>query len=382
VGKAQVMTGPALVAPASLDGNLVNRPADRPPRRATPSSCPTGSTPGLIKTQARSRGIFSIPVYRLDLVVDGEFARPDLSTLGIEPADVAWDRAHLAIGISDARAIQEETTVNWNGRPVPFLPGTGDFAEGGTGIHADVGAAAATERYPFSFPLALNGSLGVEFTPFGRNTVVELQSDYRHPSFQGNWLPVERSVTGAGFTARWSIPFLGRNYPQAWKAEASQAKAIDGSRFGVELVNPVDHYRMADRSVKYAGLFILLTFATIWLIEVLAGVRVHPIQYLMLGEPLPLLPAGLSYPSNGVSAGLLLASVSIVGMVAAYGRVVRARAAPRSSERALTPCMSSGQQDYACSSDRSASSHPRSVMFVTVARLACAGGPTPGVAEK
>ena len=99
---------------------------------------------GSIKTQARSRGIFSIPVYRLDLVVDGEFARPDLSTLGIEPADVAWDRAHLAIGISDARAIQEETTVNWNGRPVPFLPGTGDFAEGGTGIHADVGAAAAT----------------------------------------------------------------------------------------------------------------------------------------------------------------------------------------------------------------------------------------------
>ena len=62
--------------------------------------------------------------------------------------------------------------------------------------------------------------------------------------------------------------------------------AIEGSRFGVELVNPVDHYRMSDRSVKYAGLFILLTFATIWLIEVLAGVRVHPIQYLMLGGAL------------------------------------------------------------------------------------------------
>lgn len=329
-GKAQVMTGPALVVPYAhhwTETSLTGQPVVHTETRHAIFLPDRLNARGSIKTQARSRGIFSIPVYRLDLVVDGEFARPDLSTLGIEPADVAWDRAHLAIGISDARAIQEETTVNWNGRPVPFLPGTGDFAEGGTGIHADVGAAAATERYPFSFPLALNGSLGVEFTPFGRNTVVELQSDYRHPSFQGNWLPVERSVTGAGFTARWSIPFLGRNYPQAWKAEASQAKAIDGSRFGVELVNPVDHYRMADRSVKYAGLFILLTFATIWLIEVLAGVRVHPIQYLMLGGALCLfylLELSLS-EHLGFPLAYSLASVSIVGMVAAYGRVVLRR---------------------------------------------------------
>ena len=32
-------------------------------------------------------------------------------------------------------------------------------------------------------------------------------------------------------------------------------EAIDGSRFGVELVNPVDHYRMAERSVKYVAGF-------------------------------------------------------------------------------------------------------------------------------
>ena len=36
---------------------------------------------------------------------------------------------------------------------------------------------------------------------------------------------------------------------------------IEASRFGVELIDPVDQYRMAERSVKYAGLFILLTFA-------------------------------------------------------------------------------------------------------------------------
>jgi inner membrane protein len=112
------------------------------------------------------------------------------------------------------------------------------------------------------------------------------------------------------------------------KAEAAMREAIDGSRFGVELVNPVDHYRMAERSVKYAGLFILLTFATVWLIEVLAGVRVHPIQYLMLGGalcPFYLLELSLS-EHLGFPLAYVIASISVIGMVAAYSVVALRRA--------------------------------------------------------
>ena len=95
---------------------------------------------------------------------------------------------------------------------------------------------------------------------------------------------------------------------------------LDGSRFGVELVNPVDHYRMAERSVKYAGLFILLTFASIWLVEVLAGLRVHPIQYLMLGSALCLfylLELSLS-EHLGFPLAYAIASTLVIGMVATY----------------------------------------------------------------
>lgn len=279
---------------------------------------------GSIDAELRHRGIFSIPVYKVGLTLEGEFIRPSFAELGLEPAGVAWERAQLAIGISDARAIQQETAVTWNGKPVSFLPGTGAFTDGGTGIHAAVGLANGGQRAQFSFPLSLNGSLGVYLTPFAQNTIVELQSNYGHPSFQGNWLPVERSVSDAAFRAKWSIPFLGRNYPQAWKAEVGMRKEIDGSRFGVELVNPVDHYRMAERSVKYAGLFILLTFATLWLIEVLAGVRVHPIQYLLLGGALCLfylLELSLS-EHLGFPLAYTVASFSVVALVAGYSVVV------------------------------------------------------------
>ncbi len=329
-GNAQVISGPALVVPythrwteTSTSGQPITRTEDRNaiflPERL--------EAQGTVDSEIRRRGIFAVPVYKLGITLEGEFARPSFSELGIEPAAVAWDRAHLALGISDVRAIQEETSVMWEQVRVPFLPGTGGFTDAGTGIHAVVGLAEAKQRFKFSFPLSLNGSRGVYLTPFGKNTVVGLQSNYGSPSFQGNWLPSERTVTSAGFQARWSIPFLGRNYPQAWRSEAPMRGAIEGSRFGVELVNPVDHYRMSDRSVKYAGLFILLTFATIWLIEVLAGVRVHPIQYLMLGAALCLfylLELSLS-EHLGFPAAYTLASVSVVGMVAAYGVVVLRR---------------------------------------------------------
>ena len=326
-GNVQSIIGPALVVPYAYrwtEASASGLPITRTETRNAIFLPQQLRVRGSIDSELRHRGIFSVPVYKVVLTLEGEFTRPSFSELGLEPAAVAWDRAQLAIGISDARAIQQETAVTWNGKPVSFLPGTGAFTDVGTGIHAVVGFADGVQRAQFSFPLSLNGSIGVYLTPFAQNTTVELQSNYGHPSFQGNWLPVERSVLDAAFQAKWSIPFLGRNYPQAWKAEVGMRKEIDGSRFGVELVNPVDHYRMAERSVKYAGLFILLTFATLWLIEVLAGVRVHPIQYLMLGGALCLfylLELSLS-EHLGFPLAYTVASIAVVGMVAGYSVVV------------------------------------------------------------
>ena len=326
-GNAQIITGPALVVPytyrwteLATGGQEITRTEARNAIFLPEQLHIRGS----IDSEIRYRGIFSVPVYRLGLTVEGEFARPSFSDLGVEPAAIGWERAYLAVGISDTRAIQEETAVSWNDQRVSFLPGTGAFTDGPKGIHAVVGVADTIQRFKFSFPLSLNGSLGLYLTPFGQQTVVELQSDYGHPSFQGNWLPAQRSVSASGFQAKWSIPFLGRNYPQAWTAETKMSEAVDGSRFGVELVNPVDHYRMAERSVKYAVLFILLTFAVVWLIEVLVGVRVHPIQYLMLGGALCLfylLELSLSEHA-GFPLAYALASISVIALVAAYSAAV------------------------------------------------------------
>jgi inner membrane protein len=326
-GGRQVLSGPVLAIPytrrlttTSRDGQAVTTVEIRH-AYFLPESLDVRAS---VATEVRERGIFPVPVYRLDLAFSGRFGQPDLASLGIDPAAADLARAQLVVGISDTRAIQKATAVDWDGVRKDFVPGYGGFPEAGSGIHAVVGLTAPGDAIDFSVPLSLNGSQGVYFTPFGRDTLVELTANYPHPSFQGTWLPSERTFTDSGFQARWSIPYLGRSFPQSWTSEDRMQGLIEDSRFGVDFLNPVDHYRMTERSVKYASLFILLTFAALWLFEVRAAVRVHPIQFLMLGGALCLfyllLLALSEHMAFWVAYGL--ASASVVGMVAAYGVVV------------------------------------------------------------
>jgi inner membrane protein len=328
-GNQQVVFGPALILPytvRTVETSAAGKETVRVETRHGVFLPKSLNAKGRIDVETRSRGIFHVPVYQLKLTMDGEFRAPNLKELAIDPATVDWSRAHMAVGISDVRAIRQQSAVTWNGQPTSFLPGTGSFANVGGGIHAPVEVSAATLAAPFSFELSLNGSSGVYLAPFAEETTAQFTSNSPHPSFQGSWLPTERSVSEQGFDATWKVSYLGRNYPQSWLSTAAPERMgpIEGSRFGVDLIEPVDTYRMADRSVKYAVLFILLTFASVWLIEILAGARVHPIQYLLLGAAMCvfyLLELSLAeHLPFSVAYGI--ACLAVVAMIAAYSRVI------------------------------------------------------------
>ncbi len=279
---------------------------------------------GTTASEVRYRGIFQVLLYTLSLEVSGGFSRPDFSAWGTDAEDILWEQAYLSLGVSDSKGITDQAVLNWNGDEFVFSPGSGDSSGAGPGIHVPLTQALEGEAFDFSFPLALNGSEGVYFTPFGRETEVELTSDWPDPSFEGNWLPKERSVSADGFEATWSIPFLGRNYPQQWKTGSDFDEAINTSQFGVRFFVPIDNYRMGHRSVKYAPLFLVLTFITLWLFEILSGVRIHPLQYLLLGAGMSvfyLLELSLA-EHIGFLAAYIAASSAIVLLIGSYSSVV------------------------------------------------------------
>ena len=285
-GGSQSLIGPAIVVP------YVNRslPADnrrqQPPRSEVeyatflPESLKIS---GKIETELRYRGIFKIPVYRMSVALSGCFSRPDFSEWSIDSNDILWDRAYLCLRISDARAMTKSPVLMWNNEPLGFLPSAGEFGPNQQGIHVKLADRLEGQSFNFSFSLELNGGIGAFFAPFGRDTEVQVSSNWCSPSFQGTWLPIERTVNQDGFDATWNIPFLSRNYPQKWQSWSNLEYAVSSSLFGVNMISPVDHYRMSQRSVKYQILFLVLTFATLWLFEVLIKIHIHPVQYLLTG---------------------------------------------------------------------------------------------------
>ena len=322
-GKAQEVQGPYLVIPytyekttTSAEGKVEVREQEA---RATflPRILKIS---GELDVEARYRGIFETSVYRSRIEIEGQFDRPDFSGWGVESARVMWDRAQLVFEVSDARAIQNQARLRWQDEEVDFEPGTGGRSSDMSGIHARVDGLRNGSPLDFSCTLDLRGSTRLRFAPLGDNTEVRLRGNWPDPSFQGRWLPVERQVGPGGFAATWRIPYLGRNYPRSWRA-GNNAPPIAASQFGVDLLSPVDAYRQTDRSLKYQLLFLGLTFTVIWLFEVLGGLRLHVIQYALIGAAMCvfyLLELSLA-EHLGFLAAYSIAAAAVVTLVVFYG---------------------------------------------------------------
>jgi inner membrane protein len=151
----------------------------------------------------------------------------------------------------------------------------------------------------------------------GKQTDIELNSDWPDPSFEGSFLPNIRNINEAGFSANWKVLNLNRSYPQQW---IGNKYSIDESSFGVKLLLPVDHYQKSLRSVKYAIMFIALTFLIFFFTEILNKKRIHPIQYLLVGLGLSIFYTLLVSLSEQISFNLayLIASLSIIFLITAY----------------------------------------------------------------
>jgi inner membrane protein len=274
---------------------------------------------GELIPEERSRSIFKIILYKSDLTISGKFLPIQLSQLGIDPADVLWNEVRLCLGISDNRGIAEALSLNWNGASSEMDPGFPPTDIAGSGVSSLLTNALALKDSAQSYEvkLKLKGSERLYFTPLGKQTNVKLRSTWPDPSFDGKFLPTQHTITDKGFTASWNILHFTRDIPQLWK-EGKQN--IDGFAFGVELLQGVDSYSKTMRTVKYALLFIALTFFLYFFIETLKKKSVHPLQYVLVGLALCIFYTLLLSVSEytGFNIAYLIASVATIGLITSY----------------------------------------------------------------
>jgi inner membrane protein len=277
--------------------------------------------------EVRSRGIFETVVYTAQMRFRGRFAPAPGKHPGPGAEDLQWRLGTLVFGISELRGLRSDPRLTWRGEEIELAAS----AESGSLLDRelasrdlDLSSLAGGEAAEFELTVVASGSGSLSFLPLGRETGVAMTSTWRDPSFGGAFLPASHDVGRDGFTARWSIPFFGRSYPQVWTAAAEidqpLRRAILESASGVELLVPVDFYQLTSRCTKYASLFIGLTFAVFFLFELLGGLRIHPVQYLMVGFAMALFYLLLLAIAEhlGFDGAYLLASVATVALIAGY----------------------------------------------------------------
>ncbi|MEA3015960.1 MAG: inner membrane protein, partial [Sphingomonadales bacterium] len=275
------------------------------------------------------------------------FAIPqDLSRLGVQPEALDLARAELRFGLSDPRGLGANPHVTVAGQALRLQPGRGAPATGGAGFFAWIDAGALRERpLEVEFDYSFRGNRSLALSPQAGETRWRLRSPWPHPSFQGSFLPAERRVGGDGFEARYRVGNLalgqslvdtrdaGAAAPTAQAPETSvrtpypdgrQAQPQATGMAQVSLVQPVDLYSQVDRATKYGFLFIGFTFLAFLLFDVIGGVRVSAVEYLLVGASLILFFVLLLAFAEviGFTPAYLVAAAAIAGLNTAYSAAV------------------------------------------------------------
>ncbi len=272
-----------------------------------------------LNPEIRYRGIYEAVLYQALIKLKGTFILPRLEKYDLSPEHLVLKEAFITVGITDLRGIKNTIALNWEGEKFPASPGVKSFDTVKSGFTLSPAIDLSRKEYAFSVDLHLNGSGEFNIIPVGKETLVTMASKWNSPSFTGNFLPEKREVSPSGFRAVWSIQHLNRNFPQAW---TGSAYSVEHSAFGVKLLMPVDEYQKVTRAVKYAILFIVLTFMAFFLTEIFSRDPIHPIQYALIGLAIILFYVILLSLSEHIPFNFSygIASVSVIVLISAYAK--------------------------------------------------------------
>ncbi len=258
---------------------------------------------GTIAPELRQRSIYKVLLYKSDIKSEGKFNIKVPEDIDVNSIQLNY--AKICFGITDFKGIEEKLSVTFNGKQYDLSAGLPtkemesitvntnageDYVRTEnqtkqielTGLSSNIDLTLEDFQKPISFntQLKLKGSEQLHFVPLSVNSSYTISSTWANPKFDGNNLPNARDVNDSGFQAKWN--FNSANLPfGAIVTDFNFSKY--NYAFGVSMLQPTDQYSKTNRSIKYAILFIGLTFALFFIIELMQKKPVHPVQYVLIG---------------------------------------------------------------------------------------------------
>ena len=341
-GAAQAVSGPLLVIPYRTTAtetvvqngqsltrtNQVTRELVLAPETVELST--------VLHPELRRRSIYEAVVYQAGFSGKARFAfPPDLARTKVDPSQMDLGNAELHFGVSDPRGLGANPRVIANRQSLRLQPGEG--GSGGRGFFAGFDASALAERpLTIDYAYELRGSEALGLMPQSGDTRWTVRSTWPSPSFGGAFLPGARHVSDKGFDAAYRIGnlALGRSLvstadsgrPPTPERPTPAAGDASPQSAQISLIQPVDPYSQVNRATKYGFLFIGFTFLALLMFDVVGGVHVSAVEYLLVGAALVLFFVLLLALAEviGFTPAYVVASAAIAGLNTAYSAAVLA----------------------------------------------------------
>ena len=295
---------------------------------------------GQLNQEPRHRGLFKVNAYAAQVGLQARWTSlAALTPKALHNGKLRCGEPRVMIAVSDSRGLRA-VTLKRAGEALTVQPGTMNDSYP-RGLHAELPAQALDRPLEIAAAVNLIGMTDFGIVPAAAATQVKLRADWPHPSFGGRFLPVSSTIDTKGFEANWQVselattalrdvaagramPGIDRDpeaggYPSAPTGDAKNESIADTLAFS--MIDPVNPYVMSDRAIKYGLMFIVLTFVSVGLLELLSRRRVHPVQYLLVGLAMTLFFLLLLSLSEHLSFALsyALAAGAAIGLLTFYG---------------------------------------------------------------
>jgi inner membrane protein len=259
---------------------------------------------GSVNAQLKNRSIYDVTVYTTKLNLESKFKnfQEILKNSEIDANNIISTK--LIFGITDSKGYESNVIAKSGGKnypliadnqifytpePTPAVTSENSYDSTPTKENKTVtefqllSQKIDIETFNFNkvtIQLSAKGSQLLNFIPSGINTYVNLTTNWKDLKYDGNFLPNETPIYKDGKTnIVWSIYQQNPLQGQIWK----DASNFSNYSFGVNFLQMNDHYEKTYRSTKYAILFISLTFAAFFFIEIKNRFNIHLVQYALVG---------------------------------------------------------------------------------------------------
>ena len=254
-----------------------------------------------MKDEVRQRGIYNATVYNANVKLKGYFSakilKEDRKVLGC-----------ISIGLTDTKALIKINKFKIGDMDLEAMSGTMATPLITNGISGQLGPehnnTMNKEKIPFEIDIDFRGSRDISILPLGKKNHFEIKSNWKSPSFLGV-LPTERTIDENGFSAKWEVSNLIRNYPQiididndrfsdfyqdglVYNEYDETTTYFDNNNEGsavvkVALFDSVTSYTQIYRACNYGILFIAMSLVVVFIFEIVSKKAAHYVQYGVVG---------------------------------------------------------------------------------------------------